>query len=675
MTYRFYITIGSSQVEVHPLNFMKTSLVDAQDEGEIFYRRKFNGTLRFIGDDFDLIYMVEQVDPCTEIVLTIEQRDSGAATYHTYWEGYFSTTDGKFDLDNCTFDVSFKTYDNYKLFEQYGDVEYNILDIATVVTTTTRSFTYTRNRWLIDVIEYLADKIIPGVSVTSSFFNDATNPVTGIASRTNLLTIAQKSDIKRPTSSNPATVANLSWNELMHILRMFNVYWVYDGTDIIVEHLSYFEQIDGMDLRTQEIAKKANKYSYDKIDMPKYEKFSWMEASGSAFIGVPIWYDNPCVNQDANNNVKEYSNRVTTDIEMIELNNNSVSDEGFVILTNYWDGSVYRVWIETAKLGSEFKYNMDLSWANLHYYFFRHGRVLDKGYLNNKLTDFASIIPTKLQEINAIVCYEDNYDPADLITTELGEVWLDGEKGHVKTASIKPDGHVKFNLLYGSTQLSGEIEPPAKWFWIVEDLHLHNDSYVYVYLSEPAAVDMVFWIWVGETYCDEVTVPAGEMYHSHLLTSGTALDPMEYGDCKYNIGAAAFTGWTIKYSGEGCAYPNDPAYPIIEITDTDCGDAGSEPPPPVAPTATVTVAAGETWYITDESASISIGSTTLKITFKPHDCSIPRSHVVYIRVFRNGAIDGDSTVYVKELYQVTKNITVTAALSGDVYLVVLRETL
>ena len=39
------------------------------------------------------------------------------------------------------------------------------------------------------------------------------------------------------------------------------------------------------------------------------------------------------------------------------------------------------------------------------------------------------------------------------------------------------------------------------------------------------------------------------------------------------------------------------------------------------------------------------------------------------------AIDGDSTVYVKELYQVTKNITVTAALSGDVYLVVLRETL
>ncbi len=54
---------------------MKTSLVDAQDEGEIFYRRKFNGTLRFIGDDFDLFYMVESVEPCTEMFLLIEQKD------------------------------------------------------------------------------------------------------------------------------------------------------------------------------------------------------------------------------------------------------------------------------------------------------------------------------------------------------------------------------------------------------------------------------------------------------------------------------------------------------------------------------------------------------------------------------------------------------------------------
>lgn len=680
MTYRFYITLGSSQIQVYPLNFLKTTLEDSKEQDQIYYRRKFNGLLRFYNDakngidDFDLFYMVEQVDPCAELILTIEQKDSGAATWHEYWTGYFTTTDGTFDLDNCTFDVSLKTNDNYKLFEQYGDIEYNILDVATSVTTTAGAFTYTRNRWLIDVIEYIADKIIPGVSVISTFFNNATNPVTGNASRTNLLTIAQKSDIKRPTSTNPATIANLSWKELMHILRMFNVFWEYDGTDIIIEHLSYFEQVDGLDLRTQKIAERANKYSYDKVNMPKYEKYSWMEASGIAFKGTPIYYDSPCVNQDANNNIKEYVNRVTTDLEMIQLNEYSISDEGFVLLTNYWDGSGYRVWIESARLGSEFKFNMDLSWANLHYYYFRHGRVLEQGYINGVLTDFASIIPIKLHEINAVICSEDNYDPVDLITTDLGEIWLDGEKGHVKTATIKPDGHVRFELLYGSTQLSGEITPPTKWFWIVEDLLLHNNSYVYVYLSEPAAVDMVFWVWVGETYCDEVTVTAGSMYHSHFLTSSVGLDPMEYGDCKYNLGAAAFTGWDIRYSGEGSAYVDDPAYPIINITDTDCGDAGSEPPLPAPTVASVEVADGESWYITDESASISIGSTTLSITFKPHDCYVPGSHLVYIKVLRNTVVDAYDEVYVKELYQATKNITVTEAEPGDVYVAELKET-
>ena len=93
MTYRFYLTIGSSQIEVHPLNFLKTTLEDSKEQDQIYYRRKFNGLLRFYNDakngidDFDLFYMVKQVDPCAELILTIEQKDSGAATWHEYWTG------------------------------------------------------------------------------------------------------------------------------------------------------------------------------------------------------------------------------------------------------------------------------------------------------------------------------------------------------------------------------------------------------------------------------------------------------------------------------------------------------------------------------------------------------------------------------------------------------------
>ena len=683
MNYRFYITIASSRVECFPLNFLKTSLVDQKEDGKAYYRRKFSGTLRFycntkIGtSDFDLLYYTEELIvsgalDCQEIIIEIEQKDSAANTYHNYWTGYFTTADGAWDLDNSTFDVTPLPYDDYRHFDINGDFEYNILDIATSVTTIAAGISYTRNRWLIDAIEFLADKMVTGIIVSSDFFSDTTNYVTGIASRVNFLTIAQKSDIKRPTSSGPATQAKLSFNEMMDILRiMFNVYWTFDGTTITIEHLSYFTKTDGLDLRTQPISDRSNKYSYDKVDMPKYEKFNWMESSDIAFQGVDIYYDSPCLARDAGS--KEYSVPVTTDLEMIQLYEESISDDGFVILANYYDGSDYRVWFANAKYGSAFKYNMDLSWANLHDAFHRHGRVLPEGYMNNVLTSFASIIPTKIQEINAVVCYEDAYDPNDRITTELGEIYFDGEKGYVKSATISPTGQVKFSLLYGDTELGGESTPEPPTFWIVEDLTLHNNSYVYVYLNVPAPYDITFWIWVEETNCQEYVVLEGEMYHSELVDATIGMDPIEYGDLKYNLTSATLNDFTIKYSGDGCALPDDPAFPIIEITDADCGDAGGEVPPPVTPVVNISVKGGETWYIDNESGNIAIGSTTLSFTFMPHDCTVPGSHLIYIRVTRNAAVDAYSTVYAKELFQCNKSMTVTAAASGDVYDVELSE--
>ena len=129
----------------------------------------------------------------------------------------------------------------------------------------------------------------------------------------------------------------------------------------------------------------------------------------------------------------------------------------------------------------ETRYNNDLSWGNLHHNFHRHGRVLEYGYLNNDYTAFASTIRTKKQEINAIICnphIEADYDPNDLITTELGETYFSGEKGEVKSAVIHPYEEVNFTLLYGETNVSGEITPPAKVLDLAEHIVLHNNSYL-----------------------------------------------------------------------------------------------------------------------------------------------------------------------------------------------------
>lgn len=678
MNYTFYISTASSlNNQVYPLNWLECTLVDEKERDQIFYRRKFEGALTFGGKklctDFDLFYAYEQDDPCQTLYLFIfKDGDS-------YWEGYFSTSMGKWDLDNKTFTVTPKVIDDYTDWDDYGKDEVNFLaEVATEVTTNTASYTYDSNRWLMDVIEAVGNHVFGTVTVQSMFFTEATNYVTGLANKYTLLTIAQKSDIKRPIASNEATVANISFDELTYILRvMFNVYWEWDGTNLWVEHISYFTKTDGVDLRTQEIAARSNRYEYDKEKMPRTEKFSWMEAFNMDFIGVPIKYEtstgiaSPCVD----NTEVEYKIRVTTDIEMIENNTDSASDDGFVILANYLNGASYYVYRTQGVYALESRYNNDLSWGNLHHAFHRHGRVLEYGYLNNDYTAFASTIRTKKQEINAIICNphdSDEYDPNNLITTELGETYFAGEKGEVKSATIRPYEEVNFVLLYGETNISGEITPPAKVLDIAEDIILHNNSYLRFWLSEPAEYDMYIWVWIDEMNCQEFIIPEGEVFYEELLDFDIGMEPLDSTMLKYNLDHGSLTGWDIVLHHTADMLTDDSA-DLVRIDDTDCGDSGGTPPPPVAPTVTLSVKAGETWYIDNDSGSIAIGSNTLSITFMPHDCTLPGSHLVYIKVTRNTILDVYSSVYAKELWQANKNITVTTAASGDAYEVELSE--
>lgn len=210
MQYKYYLNIGSSKIEVSPLNFLKTSLVDKKQRGAIFYRRAFNGSLCFYNGsptflDFELLAVSGTVSPCTDLIFEIEQRDSGANTYHNYWTGHFSINRGTFDLDRCLYCVTPQPYDAYAAFDNFGDKQYDIYlaggPAHNIVTQTIDpAQEYVRNFWLITVIEYLVDKIVPGATVTSSFLNNATNPVTLDINKYQHLTLAQKSDIKRPDS-------------------------------------------------------------------------------------------------------------------------------------------------------------------------------------------------------------------------------------------------------------------------------------------------------------------------------------------------------------------------------------------------------------------------------------------------------------------------------------------
>lgn len=579
MTYTFFINSASSVVyQVYPLNWLECSLVDEKEKDEVFYRRKFNGKLTFGGkklcDDFNLFYGFEQTDPCETIYLLI-LRDT-----EIYWEGYFSTSDGEWDLDAQTFTVTPTVLDNYNEFLEDGDVEYNILDyefynVYPKVTTNVYyagvyDETYTRNIWLKDVIEYLVQKIDPAMnwadtSIYSEFFNDATNYVTGITNHYDLITIAQKSDIKRPSASDPATKAMISFKGLMEILRIMNLRWTYDGLRFTIEHVSLFTSAAGIDIRTQELTASTNKYRYIKEQIPKYEKFEMMESQRKCFIGKPIWYDSNCVNPDDSNNTTEMKVDVTTDIEYIincvadPDNASIISDEGWVLLANYLDGADYFVRMGYSTLDAVLLFNFDLSWEGLHTALWKHDRYQMTGYMNGAYTTFYSSKKIKEQECSIVKCVE--FDPSQYITTELGETYFAGEKAYVVKAVHKPYGEINLTLQYGPVEQEITPLPENKYINLTETLDFAMQSTIYAILSEPAPVggisldvrlrildDLGSMCW---TDWETITIAAGDTDGD--CTIAWCTPGVGAGLCIMNYETTDVAGWTVLAEFEsGC---------------------------------------------------------------------------------------------------------------------------
>jgi uncharacterized protein (TIGR02145 family) len=571
--YRFYISDASSVTyEVFPLNFLSTSLIDEREQGKIFYRRKFNGTLIFGTnsrvkdlegvshnrcDDFEIFWIYEQFDPCAKLYLDIHKVVNGIVS--EYWHGYFSTTDGTWNLDQKTFEVNPLPNDDFTIILDETDTKYDILVNTSEISTTANdgviNQVYNHGHWLMDVITYLGSQIAPGATISSTFFTASTNPVTLLTSLTTKLLIFQKSDVIRPTATNKSVNGLLSWNELMDILfGMFQVTWNYDALlhTINVEHISAYPitPLGEIDIRTQQSCLATNKYSYVKEEMPRFEEFSFMEAGDINFVGVPIWYQSACLNPTA---TKKTAVNITTDLTHIWLHNEAIEDSGWVILAN--EGSVpYTVEISVGELSPTTLLNMSLSWANLQANYFRHNRVLIEGYINNDLMQFATSQKLKQQECDVIFC--NPFIPDDQIKTELGMTYFDGERATVKTANVKPSGETHLILRYGSKNYNLTPPPtPKKWIRIIMSGCTHFDAQ----LSEAAPVgglpvEFHYLIYdsAKNLVCqnsapwDIWTISAGSLVASYDLT---LCDVIPVGGCIYFVypDYNTISGWNTYF--------------------------------------------------------------------------------------------------------------------------------
>lgn len=266
------------------------------------------------------------------------------------------------------------------------------------------------------VLEYLVGQTGCGLTVRSHFFGinatHAAAPSNGAydyaTENYQDLTIHQKSDVKRPDATNPSLsfVWNMKLKDLLDDLQdIFNVFWKIVGTDIIIEHISYFSQTAGADYSARTMPQTIE---YD-ADTPKKEKFVWSDAECSAvFEGYPITYD--CGNGEVERKVRLFS----TDIAFIRAveNQDKISDENFVLVSNKLDGSDY--WVND--------FNRSLDWENLHENLHKYNRPFTSGSLNGSATTFITTQKIKKQPAFKVPnCCDSGFDAGNYVTTPIGE--------------------------------------------------------------------------------------------------------------------------------------------------------------------------------------------------------------------------------------------------------------
>lgn len=267
--------------------------------------------------------------------------------------------------------------------------------------------------------------------VVSNFFGinpDGTEPAndayTFAADRMQNVLIFQKSDIVNENASNDATILTLSLKQVLDALRdSAEIYWavrdVAGVNTMYIEHYSYFEGVNGLDLTTLEDGKYivgTNKFdSTDKT--PAYEVFSMNEAYLDNFLPLRISY--PCGNEKR---IEKAISTMATDVGGL-LNNSRAGLVGFVLV------ATATVDADNA-LVDNYNYDMNgaFSWVGLGQNLLSWNRYNTEGYSNIGVMVVQSVKRRRQQAPLTIPhCCDDTFTPDENINTGLG--W-----GQVKSA-------------------------------------------------------------------------------------------------------------------------------------------------------------------------------------------------------------------------------------------------
>lgn len=288
------------------------------------------------------------------------------------------------------------------------------------------------------------------LNIVSDFFNinpDATAPAntayTFASENLQNVIVWQKSDVKRPGATNNATNGKWNFKSLLNQLRvLFNVRFRVSGTDLRIEHVSYFEAAisNGEDLATDYATRIAGKHSYqiDDSKVPKSERWQFMEAVSEDFTGEPITYS--CFSDESATEETYVADRVNCDIPELINSPDSYQDDGFVFGACHDDGGTfYLITSESTLNPGTLLLNGSMCIPNLLENLHTYDRPLISGTLNGTPTTFDSAIRRKRQTALVIPFGASDYfawNPADLVNTQMGWGEVDNASWNAATCQL-----------------------------------------------------------------------------------------------------------------------------------------------------------------------------------------------------------------------------------------------
>lgn len=306
------------------------------------------------------------------------------------------------------------------------------------------SETLQNGRYLTTVLDNLVHHACNGMVVRSDFLDwnaDATAPSNtyydAAAADYHELAIFPTHDIVKTNETESSfNIDDYSLKDILEALQnIFNLHLIWDGTELRLEHLSYIQGVNRVDLTIpalEYIIKGKWQYEYDKGDVPRKEVFEWAvktdndpsyPSNQQEFDGAPIYYDPKC------SGVSELRRQIGMFVTNLDyVINNGVNEsnrfyESTIFLLASTEAGAIKVATSCLPPFTQSKLNMPMGWPCLHERFWKYGRPQLRGTMNGNDTVFDSTVKIRTQaDIHVPMCCEDFalFRPEDRWKTQMG---------------------------------------------------------------------------------------------------------------------------------------------------------------------------------------------------------------------------------------------------------------